>query len=389
MSEDRLSAPALMAVKRFCRDKLALAGMAGILLIFLPALYAPFIANGRPLCIIGGSGVTFPFLRFFFAPESSESMVEKLFNFLSLYLPMFICFYLLFRKKKILRYTLNIFTALLLFCGFIFSSSVMDKKDYRMVDYGTDTVIFAPIPYGPDEIAGVPYGEPDKKHILGCDDVGRDLAARMIYGARVSLSVGLLSATLALVIGLAVGLCAGFFKGKFDLIVMRTVEILLCFPSFLLLLILMSMLGDYKIAQSIPLVIGVLGLTGWMNLAFLVRGEVLKESSLPYVQSCIVSGISGWKIMFRHLLPNIAAPVLISFTFGVAGAIAGESGLSFLGFGVQPPTASWGNLLRQAFDNPLGYWHLTFYPGAVLFISVLAFNFTGEGLRRAFDVKEV
>jgi peptide/nickel transport system permease protein len=123
-------------------------------------------------------------------------------------------------------------------------------------------------------------------------------------------------------------------------------------------------------------------------MAFLVRGEVLKESSLPYVQSCVVSGVPVWKIMFRHLLPNISAPVLISFSFGIAGAILSESGLSFLGFGVQPPTASWGNLMRQAFDDPQAYWHLTFFPGAVLFIALTAFNFTGEGLRRALDVRE-
>ena len=106
---------------------------------------------------------------------------------------------------------------------------------------------------------------------------------------------------------------------------------------------------------------------------------------MPYIQSCIVSGVPSRYIMFRHLLPNILPPVLISFTFAVAGAILGESGLSFLGFGVQPPTASWGNLLRQAFDDPFAYWHLTLFPGLALFITVMSFNFTGEGLRKAFD----
>ena len=110
---------------------------------------------------------------------------------------------------------------------------------------------------------------------------------------------------------------------------------------------------------------------------------MLKQSALPYVKSCVVSGLPGYRILFRHLLPNILPPVLISFTFGVAGAIMSESGLSFLGFGVQMPTASWGNLLRQAFDNPLDHWHLTLFPGAALFIAVISFNFTGEGLRRA------
>ena len=384
-----ISSPLTMALKRFCRDRLALLGVLGIILILFPAVFAPFIANGKPLAVISGTRVELPFLHSFFAPESSEVLVEKLFNFFALYLPAVIFFFLVCRGRKLLRMVLCAITAVLLLCAFIFPEPVMDKQDYRKKDYGKSVVIFAPVPYGPDEIAGEPYEAPGKEHCLGCDDVGRDLAARLIYGARVSLAVGLISATVALVIGLTVGLCAGYFRGIFDLLVMRMVEILLCFPSFLLLLILMSMLSDYKIGESIPLVICVLGLTGWMGLAFLVRGEVLKESSLPYIQSCVVSGVPGWKIMFRHLLPNIAAPVLISFTFGVAGAIAGESGLSFLGFGVQPPTASWGNLLRQAFDNPLAYWHLTFYPGMVLFIAILSFNFTGEGLRKAFDVKEV
>ena len=295
---------------------------------------------------------------------------------------------MILRHKRRVWQTVLFLLAVLTLLPFIFTSPRMDKSDYRLKAAKAELAVFALIPYNPDEISGQPFAEPDKEHLLGCDDIGRDLASRLIYGARVSLAVGIMATVLAMAIGLTVGMCAGFFRGKLDLLLMRAVEILLCFPTFLLLLILMSMLGDYRIAQSIPLVIMVIGLTGWINLAFLVRGEVLKESSLAYVKSCIVTGIPAWKIMFKHLLPNILAPVLISFTFGVAGAITGESGLSFLGFGVQPPTASWGNLLRQAFDNPLAYWHLTVFPGAALFIAVISFNFTGEGLRRAFEVKE-
>jgi len=213
------------------------------------------------------------------------------------------------------------------------------------------------------------------------------MAARLVYGARASLAVGIGSTVLALLIGIAVGLAAGFFRGTFDLLVMRGVEILLCFPTFLLLLILMSMLSDRDFSQSIPVVVAVIGLTGWIGLALLVRGETLKQRTLPYVESGIASGIPAWRIMFLHILPNVTAPVLISFTFGVAGAIMAESGLSFLGFGVQPPTASWGELLRQAFEDPLAHRHLTFVPGAALFIAVLSFNLTGEGLRKALDIR--
>ena len=380
ISQSRMKA----ALSRFFRDPVALIGTAGIVFLLFPALYAPFIATGKPWLFTGRTGEVFsPFWRAFFAPESSEVLVDKFFNFLALYLPLSLLVIFLCRTRKILRKILLVLPALALLAAFIFTEPVMDKNDYRRAGCR----ITALIPYGPDEIVSTPYAAPGNGHLLGCDDVGRDLAARLIYGARVSLAVGILSTLLAVVIGLFVGMSAGFFRGRFDLLLMRLVEIMLCFPTFLLLLILMSLLGDYKIAESIPLVILVIGLTGWINLAFLVRGETLKESSLPYIKSCIVAGVPWWKILFKHLLPNISAPVLISFTFGIAGAIIGESGLSFLGFGVQPPTASWGNLLRQAFDDPLEYWHLTFFPGAALFIAVMSFNFTGEALRRVFDVR--
>lgn len=399
---------------RFAGDKIALTGVAGILLLLLPALYAPFIANGKPLFLIAADGgVSLPFIRSFFAPDGSEAMVEKVFNFASLFLPVMLIVRLICRNKM----ARNIITgaaALILLSAFITVRPVFDKQDYRQTTAGVRFVLFAAIPYGPEEIVSDHHALPDGEHIFGCDDVGRDLAARLIYGARVSLSVGIFATALSMTIGVSVGMSAGFFKGKFDLFTMRIVEILLCFPTFLLLLILMSLRSDlvaaagksiesgngganYRIVElladcgmleSIPMVIIVIGLTGWMPLAFLVRGEVLKESSLPYIQSCIVSGIPCRRIMFKHLLPNISAPVLISFTFGIAGAIMSESALSFLGLGVQPPAASWGNLMRSVLDKPLSYWHLTFFPGMALFIAVLSFNFTGEGLRRAFDVKE-
>ncbi|MBR7121468.1 MAG: ABC transporter permease [Lentisphaeria bacterium] len=374
--------------RRFGKSAVAWCGVAGIIFLSIPAIFAPFIANGRPLLMISSDGVwSMPFLHSFFAPESSEVLVEKLFNFLALYLPVAVVLKRLCRRKKLRRILLAV-TALLIAAGFFAGVPVMDKQNYRQLAGKERFALFAAIPYGPDEIVGEPYEAPGRRHILGCDDIGRDLAARVIYGSRVSLAVGVLAATVAMAIGLTVGMSAGYFRGKMDLLLMRLVEIMQCFPTFLLLLILMSLLGDYQIAQSIPLVILVIGCTGWIGVAFLVRGEVLKESSLAYVKSCVVSGVSPWKIMFKHLLPNISGTVLISFTFGVAGAILSESSLSFLGFGVQPPTASWGNLMRQAFDNPMAYWHLTFFPGMMLFIAVMSFNFTGDALRRAFDVKE-
>ena len=370
------------AVKRFWHNRSGNIGVVGILLLFIPALAAPLLANGRPLFAMDHGTVSFPFLQTFFAPDSPEYLIEQLFNYLLLFLPLWGLCRLI--RRKTLRRILTGGIALLLVLPFALAEPKVDKTDYRK---SVPDAVFAPIPYGPFELAGTPYATPDKKHIFGCDDVGRDVAARLIYGARVSLAVGVLATAITVCIGTLVGLFAGFYRGWFDLTVMRLVEVLLCFPTFLLLLILMSMLKDRQFEQSVLVVIGVIGLTGWIGLTFLVRGETLKQRALPYIQSCIVSGISPWRTMTFHLLPNIMGPVLVSSAFGIAGAIGVENALSFLGFGVQPPTASWGGLLRQACDNPLAYWHLTFFPGLALFIAVLAFNFTGEALRKALSPK--
>ncbi|MBQ7208655.1 MAG: ABC transporter permease [Lentisphaeria bacterium] len=368
--QETLSSP----VRRFFSSPAAAAGAAGIALLLIPALYAPFLVNGRPFFLSGPEGWSLPFLRYLFAPDTGERLVNQLFNYLALLLPLV----LLLRKRRRLLAA----AAVLLLLPFFLVPPRVDKTDYRQAADSAARAVFAPIPYGPLEIVAEPCEPPSWKHILGTDNVGRDAAARLVYGARASLAVGIISTLIALAIGTFVGLTAGYFRGWFDLCVMRLVEILLCFPTFLLLLILMSILGDHKFEQSMPVVILVIGFTGWIGLAFLVRGETLKQCGLPYIASCEVAGIPAGRIMFFHLLPNIMGPILITFTFGVAGAILAESSLSFLGFGVQPPAPSWGGLLRQAFDNPLDNWHLTFFPGLALFIAVLSFNFTGEGLRR-------
>jgi peptide/nickel transport system permease protein len=196
------------------------------------------------------------------------------------------------------------------------------------------------------------------------------------------LAVGVIATLLAAVIGITVGMTSGYRGGLTDLLTMRTVEILVCFPSFLLLLILMGMLKDYKFDQSALVVIAVIALTGWMGLAMLVRGETLKLREMAFMQSCRVAGCGFWRTYFVNLLPNLMTPVMVSFTFAVAGAILAEASLSFLGFGVQPPTPSWGEMLRQAFADPFYYRHLAIVPGAALFIVTAGFNLIGEGLRK-------
>jgi peptide/nickel transport system permease protein len=209
----------------------------------------------------------------------------------------------------------------------------------------------------------------------------------MVYGTRVSLAVGIAATLLTLLIGTFVGLVSGYYGGKIDLVLMRIVEIIICFPTFLLLLILMAIFSDKKFDQSILIVILVIGLTSWTGLSRIIRGEVLQQRQMPYVKSGEALGLPIDRILFVHILPNVSAPIFVSFTFGIAGAILAESGLSFLGFGVQAPTASWGELLRQAFADPVTYWTLTLWPGFAIFAAVVSFNFAGEGLRKILDPK--
>ncbi|QSH41096.1 ABC transporter permease [Lentisphaerota bacterium ZTH] len=376
------------AWRRFKTEKLAMTGLIGIIMLALLALLTPLLANNRPLLIISDHGVSMPFLRYIFAPDSTESFIEQVFNYSLLYLPLMAIICLAVRSRTGLRALLLGLTAALLLLPFLLTGYRLDKTNWReRVKLQNSRALFAPVPFGPYEQTAEPYLKPDGTHLLGTDQIGRDILSRMLYGTRVSLAVGLFATVLSLIIGTIIGMCAGYFRGRFDLISMRIVEVILCFPTFLLLLILMAIFKEAEFNQSILLVILVLGLTGWIGLCRLVRGETLKQRILPYIASCEATGLPVSKIMLFHLLPNITGPILISFTFGVAGAILAESSLSFLGFGVQAPTASWGELLRQAFANPFEYWHLTLWPGLALFFSVCAFNFTGEGLRKVFDPK--
>lgn len=379
------------AVGKFFSSTPGRLGVIGVSLLLLPAVFAPFIANGRPLLVIASGRWSLPFLRHFFAPSPSDCdvFVERCFNYLALLLPLGAVVRFAFRRARNLRRWLLAAAALLLILPFIFVRPRMDKFDYRNAPRVRGELrVFSPLRYSPFEQLGRPYEPPDSRHVLGCDSIGRDVASRLIYGARVSLAVGIFSTAIAMAIGTVIGIAAGYWRGWFDLAVMRVVEVLMCFPTFLLLLILMASLGgDGSSLPSIPLVIAVLGLSGWIGIAFLVRGETLKQCAMSYIQSCEVSGVSTWRIMFRHLLPNIS-PVLLTWgVFAVAGAIMAENGLSFLGFGVREPGASWGELLRQAFTDPLTYWHLTLFPGAAIFLAVISFNFIGDGVSKAISPK--
>jgi peptide/nickel transport system permease protein len=221
---------------------------------------------------------------------------------------------------------------------------------------------------------------PGPAHWFGTDQIGRDVFSRMLYGARISMAVGFVSVGIAVVVGTLIGTMAAYYGRRVDELLMRFVDLMLNFPRLFLLLTLIALLRP-----SIWVIMAVIGFTGWMGLARLVRGEILSLKEREFVQSARALGARDRRIMFRHILPNALVPVLVSATLGVAGAILAESGLSFLGLGVQPPTPSWGNILIDGKANIEIAWWLSVFPGMAILITVLAYNLLGEGLRDALD----
>ncbi len=215
---------------------------------------------------------------------------------------------------------------------------------------------------------------------LGTDDLGRDVLTRILYGARISLLVGFVAVGIATVIGILLGALAGYYGRWVDSLVMRFVDIMLCFPTFFLILAVIAFLEP-----SIWNIMIIIGLTSWMGVARLVRAEFLSLRERDFVQAARALGAPDARIIFRHLLPNALSPVLVSATLGVAGAILTESALSFLGIGVQPPTPSWGNMLIAGKQTLGTAWWLSAFPGLAILITVLGYNLLGEGIRDALD----
>ncbi len=236
-------------------------------------------------------------------------------------------------------------------------------------------------PYDPNEInLNQVLVHPSLAHLFGTDQLGRDVLSRIIWGAGISLKVGFVATGFSLFIGVILGALAGYYGRWVDAVIMRFVDIMLCFPAFFLILAVIAILEP-----SIWNIMIVIGLTGWMGITRLVRADFISLRERDFVQAARAIGAGDLRIIFRHILPNAMASVLVAATLGVAGAILTESALSFLGIGVQPPTPSWGNILTAGKNNIDIAWWLSLYPGLAILITVLGYNLLGEGIRDSLD----
>jgi peptide/nickel transport system permease protein len=241
---------------------------------------------------------------------------------------------------------------------------------------------------GPSIVAYAPEAQsiaerlrpPTPDHLLGTDTFGRDVLARLLAGGRVSLAIGLLSMVVTIAVGVAVGAVSGYFGGTADALLMRATELVMVFPTFFLIILIVATFGG-----SVPLLVLVIGLTSWPVGARVIRGEVLKVRARDYVLAARAIGSSSWRIIARHVIPNVVAVVIVSATIRVGTNILIEAGLSYLGLGVQPPLASWGNMVADGAKVIRTEWWLTAIPAAAIFAAVLGFNLLGEGVRDLVD----
>jgi peptide/nickel transport system permease protein len=324
--------------RQFRKNRIAVAGMVVVLFLFVVAALADFIANDKPLVMRYRDGIYFPVLKDY-AAWAGISRWNAPFQNISF-------------------------------------------KDFAAANFKEgDWAQFPPIRYSPNEVNLTSVLRPPAgEHLLGTDDIGRDIASRVVHGSRVSLSVGFVAVSIYVLIGLVIGAVAGYYGGFLDIVASRLIEIMLTIPTLFLIITVVAFLPP-----SILNIMVVIGLTNWPTVARLTRAEFLKAKSLEYVVAAKALGATDFRTIFRHILPNTLAPVFVAATFGVASAILIESTLSFLGFGVPPSTASWGSILSNARELlPSGWW-LTVFPGLAIFLTVTSYNLVGEGLRDAAD----
>jgi oligopeptide transport system permease protein len=249
--------------------------------------------------------------------------------------------------------------------------------------------VIAPYPFDLQNVSVETVDQPPSwAHWAGTDNLGRDLFSRLLYGARVSIAVGMIVQLIVLLIGLPIGAIAGFAGGRTDNLLMRFTDIMYAFPDLLFVIILVTALRDTPLAElwsGLFLVFFAIGLTHWTTMARLVRGQILSLKEKEFVEAARAVGVSNSRIILRHLLPNTIGPVIVAVTLGIPAAIMLEATLSFLGIGVQPPNASWGTLIQDGFVAVTSYPHEVIFPALAVALTMLSFTFLGDGLRDALD----
>lgn len=382
--------------------------------LFLIAILAPLVASNQPLVYWDGKEYLFPWFRALFHPEQTVDFAFNM-GLLALlpWIPAAALCNLLWKRRRVpgprrlfravVLYALLAGVFMLLFYprqtrwlpglgpDNRYWSTIFTKEEFRSPDARGWYVL---VPFGPIEqdlrciFKSPMFRKPATDwqdcndgfpHLLGTDNTGRDVLTLMIYGTRISMTVGFVAVGIYLTIGCVVGAMAGYFGGNLDALISRLIEVVLLFPSFFLILTLVGMLEP-----SIYIIMFVIGITGWPTIARLIRGEVLRQRGNDYAVAARALGASHARVIFRHILPNSLAPALVAAPFGIAGAIITEAGLSLLGFGVRPPTPSWGTLLRLGSGN-YNYWWLVVVPSLAIFVTVTVFNLVGSGLRDAMD----
>lgn len=327
--------------KLFLRSKSGVTGLVIVGLLLFTAMFAPLLAGEVPLLLADRHGVSFPVVG---TPERYAQVDWQL---------------------------LRAYNKL---------PAWQREGVPQVIRPETVTALFPLVPHDPARVEmGRLLQTPSAAHPCGTDNLGRDILSRIIHGTRIAVAVGIVAMGIAAVIGMILGSLAGYYGGKTDMAVSRFIEVVICFPVLFLILAVLAFLPP-----SIINIMIVIGITGWTGIARLIRAEILKVKQMEYVSAARALGYSNRRILLRHILPNAVAPVFVSISFGIAGSILTETALSFLGFGVQPPTASWGQVLSLAREFP-SYPHLAIFPGLAIFAAVTGYNLVGEALRDALD----
>ena len=356
-------------------------GLAWVIILAFVACFSPLLANSMPLLVSEGGQVSMPILRYLVA-EDLMLMAFFVVVILQWKLP------LKFSTKAAVAAS-SALIALLVGLAILSppKTIIYDQFREKATAGSYDWQVLPPIPYSPsdylrdfgDNSLKAPVVTEKQFHLMGTDSTGSDVASRMVHASRVALSIGFIATGISMIIGIIIGGQMGYFAGRFDMIGMRIVEVFEAIPVLFLLLAFVAFFG-----RSVYILMIIIGVTGWSGYARYIRAEFLKLRKQDYVQAAIASGLPLRSILFRHMLPNGIAPVLVVASFGVAAAILTEATLSFLGLGpVEAP--SWGSMLNEAVKSSVFNWWMAVFPGGAIFLTVFSYNLMGEALRDAVD----